>query len=386
MQRKGELIMMKTEPVEDTRTAARQLESWLFAGRDEIVRSFRNALLEISSPLVTTDELWVEAREHALLVLEECCAALREDGDRAGGNIALSLSVGLSTRGILQTVHPADTLRSSGLLFQITLQYLVRVVADLPPAQASHCLGRAVSALNQSLSTCLQVSAAGYDAYLLNKVEERAGSHRRQLGRDLHDHLGNTLAVAHRYLDLHEQASERSRPDELRTPYLGRVRDALDEASVFTRQLISDLRVTSGTRHLADSLKEYAEQHQPSGTALHIEVNGDESWLPQEHAEELFLVLREFLRNSLAHARPRTVALKVDVAPHRVDCFAHDDGDGFDTDRPLGLGSGLLSMRERTQALGGSFHLTSTPGVGTGMRMSVPLPPGPEQAGGRPAS
>ncbi|MFF0433526.1 sensor histidine kinase [Streptomyces sp. NPDC004327] len=375
--------MMKTEPVEDSRAAARRLESWLLAGRDEIVCSFRNALLGISSPLVTTDELWAEAREHARLVLEECCAALRADNDRREGNVALSLSVGLSTRGILQTVHPADTLRSSGLLFQITLQYLVRAVADLPPEQASQCLGRAVSALNESLSTCLQVSAAGYDAYLLNKVEERAGGHRRQLGRDLHDHLGNTLALAHRYLDLHEQTTGQSRPGEEGTPFLGRVRDALDEASDFTRQLISDLRITSGTRQLADSLREYAEQHQPSGTGLHIEVNGDESWLPPEHAEELFLVLREFLRNSLAHARPRTVALKVDVAPHRVDCFAHDDGDGFDTERPRGLGTGLLSMRERTQAMGGSFHLTSTPGVGTGMRMSVPLPPGPEQTGGR---
>ncbi|MGW4164020.1 sensor histidine kinase [Streptomyces sp. NPDC004788] len=377
--------MMKTEPVEDSRAAARRLESWLLSGRDEIIRSFHDALLDISSPLVTSDELWAEAREHARLVLEECCAALRADDDRREGNVALSLSVGLSTRGILQTVHPADTLRSSGLLFQTTLQYLVRAVADLPPEQASQCLGRAVSALNESLSTCLQVSAAGYDAYLLNKVEERAGGHRRQLGRDLHDHLGNTLAVAHRYLDLHEQTAGRSRPGEEGTPFLGRVRDALDEASDFTRQLISDLRITTGTRQLADSLREYAEQHQPSGTSLHIEVNGDESWLPPEHAEELFLVLREFLRNSLAHARPRTVALKVDVAPHRVDCFAHDDGDGFDAGRPTGLGTGLLSMRERTQAMGGSFHLTSTPGVGTGMRMSVPLPPGPEQAGGRTA-
>ena len=80
------------------------------------------------------------------------------------------------------------------------------------------------------------------------------------------------------------------------------------------------------------------------------------------------------------------MALKVDVAPHRVDCFAHDDGDGFDTDHPRGLGSGLLSMRERTLTLGGSFHLTSTPGVGTGMRMSVPLPHAPEQTERRLAS
>jgi signal transduction histidine kinase len=241
--------------------------------------------------------------------------------------------------------------------------------------QSSECLGRAVSALNHSLATCLQVSAAGYDAYLLNRVEERASDHRKRLGRDLHDHLGNSLAMAHRYLDLHELAVEQNQPAEQSGRFLRRIRQALDEAGDYTRGLISDLRVDNGSRRLAEALREYAEQHQSTGVELHIEVNGDESWLPEAHAEELFLVLREFLRNSLTHARPRTVALEVDVAPHRVDCFAHDDGDGFDPScTPGGRGSGLMSMRERTHALDGVFFLTSTPGVGTGMRMSLPIP------------
>ncbi|MEE1756659.1 sensor histidine kinase [Streptomyces sp. SP18CS02] len=370
--------MMKTQQDEYVSSAARQLENRLSAGRDEIISRFQDSLISVCSPLVSTDELWSEAREHAKLVLEECCESLRNGTDAAAAaNIALSLSVGLSTRGILQTVHPADTLRSSGLLFQITLQYLINAAADLPPEQSSECLGRAVSALNHSLATCLQVSAAGYDAYLLNKVEQTANSHRKRLGRDLHDHLGNSLAMAHRYLDLHELAVEQDQPAEKRERCLARVREALDEAGDYTRGLISDLRVSTGTRRLADALREYAERHQSPDVELHIEVNGDESWLPQQHSEELFLVLREFLRNSLTHARPRTVALKVDVAPHRVDCFAHDDGDGFDMDCPSGRrGSGLASMRERTIGLDGMFFLSSTPGVGTGMRMSLPLPQG----------
>ncbi|MFI8288403.1 hypothetical protein EAO71_06610 [Streptomyces sp. ms191] len=369
--------MAQTQQDEIIGSAARQLEIRLAAGREEIIDRFRESLISVSSPLVSTDELWSEAREHARLVLEECCESLRHDTDEATvrANMALSLSVGLSTRGILQTVHPADTLRSSGLLFQITLQYLIGAAADLPMEQSSECLGRAVSALNHSLATCLQVSAAGYDAYLLNRVEESASDHRKRLGRDLHDHLGNSLAMAHRYLDLHELAVEQNQPAEQSGRFLRRIRQALDEAGDYTRGLISDLRVDNGSRRLAEALREYAEQHQSTGVELHIEVNGDESWLPEAHAEELFLVLREFLRNSLTHARPRTVALEVDVAPHRVDCFAHDDGDGFDPAcTPGGRGSGLLSMRERTHALDGVFFLTSTPGVGTGMRMSLPIP------------
>ena len=136
--------MAQTQQDEIIGSAARQLEIRLAAGREEIIDRFRESLISVSSPLVSTDELWSEAREHARLVLEECCESLRNDTDESTvrANMALSLSVGLSTRGILQTVHPADTLRSSGLLFQITLQYLIGAAADLPMEQSSECLGR----------------------------------------------------------------------------------------------------------------------------------------------------------------------------------------------------------------------------------------------------
>ncbi|MFD6886280.1 sensor histidine kinase [Streptomyces sp. NPDC059957] len=380
--------MVNTRQEEEISSAAQLLEARLAEGTDEIIDRFRKSLQNISSPLVSTDELWAEARGHARLVLEECRESLRGEFDAAAAaNVTLALSVGLSGRGILQTIHPADTLRSSGELFQITLQYLTAAVAGLPVGQSSACLGRAVAALNHSLATCLQVSAAGYDAYLLNRVEENARNHRKRLGRDLHDHLGNSLALAHRYLDLHEQAVEQDQPAEKRDRLLGQVREALHEADGYTRGLISDLRARTGARRLADALREYAEQYQSPDVELRIEVNGDESWLPAAHVAEMFLILREFLRNALTHAAPRTVALKVDVAPHRVDCFAHDDGSGFDSSSPSGGdGSGLLSMRERTQALGGVFFLTSTPGTGTGMRMSVPLPPQPKSTEARAAS
>ncbi|MGW2512585.1 sensor histidine kinase [Streptomyces scopuliridis] len=383
--------MLKVQKqIEDTGPPARLLADRLAAGAGEIVCQFKESLEGVSSPLISTGELWEEARQHARLVIQECCEALRDSTEPAmtGANAALSLSVGLSTRGPLQSVHPADTLRSSGLLFQICLQYLVSATSGLPPEQSSVCLGRAVAALNHSLATCLQVSAAGYDAYLLKKVEENATGHRNQLARDLHDHLGQSLALAYRRLDLHDQARAERHPAEPRERHLQHVREALDEATGYTRGLISELRVRTGVAHLAEALQDYTEAHQSPGVRVHIEVNGDESWIPAGHSEELFLVLREFLRNSLTHARPRTVALEVDVAPHRVDCFAHDDGDGFDPSAVRaggpGRGTGLLSMRERVQALGGTLHLTSAPGVGTGMRLSLPLPESDTAPGGRP--
>jgi signal transduction histidine kinase len=50
-----------------------------------------------------------------------------------------------------------------------------------------------------------------------------------------------------------------------------------------------------------------------------------------------------------------------------------DDGAGFDVDAEWGKGLGLISMAERVEAVGGAFHLQSTPGAGTRLEISVPL-------------
>jgi signal transduction histidine kinase len=52
----------------------------------------------------------------------------------------------------------------------------------------------------------------------------------------------------------------------------------------------------------------------------------------------------------------------------------HDDGVGFDPLRRLAGGHGLMSMRERTLALGGELRIDSAPGRGTNVEIVVPRP------------
>ena len=50
-----------------------------------------------------------------------------------------------------------------------------------------------------------------------------------------------------------------------------------------------------------------------------------------------------------------------------------DDGLGFDVDLAFGKGLGLLSMHERLEAIGGSLEISSKAGVGTELKVTVPL-------------
>jgi signal transduction histidine kinase len=84
--------------------------------------------------------------------------------------------------------------------------------------------------------------------------------------------------------------------------------------------------------------------------------------------------IREALHNALRHGAPKN--LKVILSSDRVavDIQIDDDGCGFDpsTIRSFNGHYGLIGMQERVEKLGGEFHLTSAPGAGTQVRLTIP--------------
>ena len=88
--------------------------------------------------------------------------------------------------------------------------------------------------------------------------------------------------------------------------------------------------------------------------------------------DALAKIVREAVANAIRHGHARTV----NVALHDgrgVTLRITDDGDGFNLEAPRSASSfGLVSMRERTESLGGEFRLQSTPGEGTAIEVLIP--------------
>ncbi len=74
------------------------------------------------------------------------------------------------------------------------------------------------------------------------------------------------------------------------------------------------------------------------------------------------------------HAEARHVSVRVHIEESALVLEIEDDGRGF-SPAERNDGRGLTGMRERTELLGGSLHVTSTPGEGTRVRAELPLPP-----------
>ncbi|MFC8722613.1 sensor histidine kinase, partial [Kitasatospora sp. NPDC057198] len=141
------------------------------------------------------------------------------------------------------------------------------------------------------------------------------------VAREVHDRIGSGLALVLRRLDLLEHAPP-GRPD-LRRSRLDEARSALAEALGATRALVADLRgapsgggaAAAPVPSLEAALRGYLRAAAPTGTAVRLRVRGDEGRLPGPVRDEVAVVVREALRNALAHARAASVGAVVTVTP-----------------------------------------------------------------------
>ncbi|MFC9927167.1 sensor histidine kinase [Streptomyces sp. NPDC127190] len=201
---------------------------------------------------------------------------------------------------------------------------------------------------------------------------------RTLLAREVHDRIGTGLAVALRRLELLEATATSLAPaDRAR---LVQARDALVDTLSVAREVASALRslpsaAPAAARSLRQALDGFLVSMAPLRPHVRVQVDGDDGRLGPRLADEVFLVVREALRNVLAHAGARRVTVDVVIGDHDVHASVTDDGTGFDPEaaRRAGAANGLHGMEERARALGGVTTITSAPGRGTRITCWIPV-------------
>jgi signal transduction histidine kinase len=325
---------------------------------------FEAALQSVDSPLLKDELSRTQVLAHAREIVEKTAQEI--GGPAAGVHYSLARDIG-ATRAVTG-VHPNESLRASDQLFRAAIRCLSERATG--PDAARQITVTALT-MHEVLARALRTAADSYVSVLLNRVHQAQVEERRRISRELHDHIGHGVAIAQRDLELFEIHKE---TDPTRAS--GRVQSArrgLTETMEAVRQAISDLRLVEPLESLEKALKLFLEASADSDMVRHVEVNGDETWAPTETVEEVFLIIRESLRNTIAHASAHRVLVRIDISPDELRAAVADDGRGFDPAVGRPGGTGLLSMRERAALLGGTLTLSSMPGRGTHIELRVPL-------------
>jgi PAS domain S-box-containing protein len=209
---------------------------------------------------------------------------------------------------------------------------------------------------------------------------------RRRIAADLHDHIGQSLALTRLQLATARKGLPKN---DKRDAQFNEISQALLQAIQDTRNLIFELSSPSlNELGLGAAIKEWVEEQVENKHGLQTEFLDDAQGveLGDDMRAILYRNVRELLTNSIKHADAKTVSVALKGTANQLTITIQDDGKGFDPEEtPQNARSpgsfGLFSIQERMADLGGEFEIVSQPGTGSKVTLRVPIEG--QTAGGR---
>jgi signal transduction histidine kinase len=221
-----------------------------------------------------------------------------------------------------------------------------------------------------------QAAAAIENARLYEQTREYAVvEERNRLARELHDSVTQSLfsvtLLSEAALNLLDRDPAKARER------LERASELAQGALAEMRALIFQLRpMTLQEEGLLSALKKHLNAvHSRDGHVVELQVTGSARRLPAPVEEASFRIIQESLNNVIKHAESERARVELDFGAECLRVSVIDTGVGFDPAARRQTGKlGMVSMRERAEAAGGTLRVESAPGQGTKVRAEFPVP------------
>lgn len=213
---------------------------------------------------------------------------------------------------------------------------------------------------------------------LVLQLSESENRERRRVAGLLHDDLQQTLAGAKVHVDMARRHAE---GDEFQRERLTTAADLLSDVIERSRSLSHELQPTVLTRQgLGPALSSLgAQMEKTHGLTVEMTTTGSIPTLTETVKNFVYRAVQELLFNVVKHAGVDHAELRTRTEGDWFVVEVRDHGKGFDvpieqiTESSSGLG--LLSLRERLEAVGGTVEIESAPGAGSRFKIRVPVQP-----------
>ncbi len=354
---------------------------------DELARGFAQKVRTVMKADAVAVRWADDANQRYLMLASDCFPhdMLEEERSLLAGACACgSLRADARTRVIPILSHEATPVRKcaragfeSLVSVPIRLQHRLLGEFDLF-FRSPVTLSAEETALLDALASHLASALEGLRAAALER-EAAVGEERALLARELHDSIAQSLAFMKIQVQLLRTAAQREQPDK--------VRSIVDELDVGVRESINDVRellvhfrTRTNTEDIEQALQETLQkfEHQ-TGLPSRLDVRGEGLPLPADVQVQVLHVVQEALSNARKHAGASHIGLEVRKG-QRWRFVVRDDGSGFNLNQVRGESHvGLKIMHERAARIGAEVVVTSSPGQGT--TVSLTLPPHPVALG-----
>jgi signal transduction histidine kinase len=204
---------------------------------------------------------------------------------------------------------------------------------------------------------CQEISGYWQSQSAMAVLEER-----RRLARDMHDGVAQELTFILR-------RARRGAEDD---PTFAQIAAAADRALLDSRRAIAALSLPIDERF--DIVLGRIAEETAGRAGARVDLDLDAAEVDHEHAEALIRIVAEAVQNATRHGGAGEVRVELTAGP-AIHLRVTDNGTGFDPAAVAargGPGFGLVSMRQRAEAIGGAFTIASAPGDGTVVEVRLP--------------
>lgn len=192
---------------------------------------------------------------------------------------------------------------------------------------------------------------------------------RREIGKELHDNIGQQLTTIKLFLDFAKTSADEATLEMVNMALKG-VSDVINEVRAMSHSLVphtlKDLGLVDSINELIESLK------RTQSLEIQFQHKGfDESSLPENQKMSLFRIIQEQLNNVIKHAGGKKVSIKLYGKASEILLEIRDDGNGFDI-KKIRRGLGFINICNRAELFNGKAEIHSRPGQGCHLMVSFP--------------
>jgi signal transduction histidine kinase len=201
------------------------------------------------------------------------------------------------------------------------------------------------------------------------EAEERE---KLRIARDLHDGVGQLMTAAKMNLSAfyHEMNPEEKIYRQTVNKIMGIVDDSCREIRTVSHNMIPNALINST---LAKALNSFVDQLDNKSLKVHLFTEGLAGDLSPNIQMMVYRIIQECVNNVIKHANATVLDISVINEVNELTLTIEDDGKGFSMSENNSDGIGMQTIRARIDYLNGTFEITSAPGKGTLVAISVPI-------------
>ena len=202
------------------------------------------------------------------------------------------------------------------------------------------------------------------EATIMAQEKERA-----EIGRELHDNINQILTTTKMYLDM--AITESDIREELMLKSHQNISSAIEEIRILSKSLVPP---SLGDIGLKEAISEMINNLNISQKIdIRLRTNGvNKSEIPGNIQLMVFRIVQEQVSNIIKHSKATEAEIKLTVTKNELIVLVSDNGIGFEPKKRM-KGIGIMNITSRAEVHNGKVEITSSPGNGCTLRISIPI-------------